>query len=213
MLTRTCKVCSEAKLFAPGTWVQKKGIAIGRVCLACAASIVAQHRKADPLRAKMLAAKWVDDNRAYANEVTRKWRTENPGKAKAAVDRRLAANAERVRKAKKAWGQANVGSVKQRVKDWHTQNPGKAASYSKARSCAKQHRTPLWVDEEHSFLIDEVYGLAALRTKLTGLQWHVDHVLPLRGRKVSGLHVIENLQVLPAKLNLVKSNKFEVSIA
>jgi len=45
-----------------------------------------------------------------------------------------------------------------------------------------------------------------------GEKWHVDHVLPLRGKKISGLHVHTNLQLLPGAENIAKGAKYEVSI-
>lgn len=76
------------------------------------------------------------------------------------------------------------------------------------RHAAKMHRTPAWLTADDLWMIEQAYELAALRTKLFGFSWHVDHVLPLQGRKVSGLHVPNNLQVIPWSDNVSKSNKF-----
>ena len=56
-------------------------------------------------------------------------------------------------------------------------------------------------------MIEEAYSLAQLRTQMFGFPWHVDHIIPLQGKKVSGLHVPSNIQVIPALENVKKSNK------
>lgn len=63
---------------------------------------------------------------------------------------------------------------------------------------------PEW---RNKFFIAEIYDLAAMRTKATGIEWHVDHVVPLRSSLVCGLHVETNLQVVPAALNWSKGNR------
>lgn len=78
------------------------------------------------------------------------------------------------------------------------------------RRIAKINRTPKWLSEEDRWLIAQAYELAALRTKMFNFQWDVDHIIPLQGKKVSGLHVPNNLRVIPAKINRQKNNHYEV---
>jgi len=58
--------------------------------------------------------------------------------------------------------------------------------------------------------IERVYREAAQMEKETGIPHAVDHYYPLQGRRVSGLHVAANLQVLTAQANLKKHNRYEV---
>ena len=86
-------------------------------------------------------------------------------------------------------------------------------STSRTLTEEKKNRIPKWVDKDHMWLIKEVYELAQIRTKEFGFPWHVDHIIPLQGELVSGLHVIENLQVLPGVENIKKKNKYEIDHA
>lgn len=76
------------------------------------------------------------------------------------------------------------------------------------RHAAKLHRTPAWLTVDDLWMIEQAYDLAALRTKLFGFVWHVDHIVPLQGKFVSGLHVPTNLQVISARENVRKANRF-----
>ena len=75
------------------------------------------------------------------------------------------------------------------------------------RQAAQIQRTPKWLTKNDFWMMQEAYELADLRTKLFGFSWHVDHIIPLRGKLVSGLHVPQNLQVIPWLDNLKKHNR------
>lgn len=72
---------------------------------------------------------------------------------------------------------------------------------------AKQARMP---DEFTKFVTSEAHELRKLRNKLTQIEWHVDHKIPLRGKNVSGLHAWNNLAVIPKVNNLRKGNRHAV---
>lgn len=85
-------------------------------------------------------------------------------------------------------------------------DPAEDAERSRRRQAAKMQRTPGWLDADD---FRPFYELARQRTEETGIPHHVDHIVPLQGKLVSGLHVPWNLQVLPAKANQSKGNRFQ----
>lgn len=76
-----------------------------------------------------------------------------------------------------------------------------------SRRAAKQNATPEWLTSACYQQIFNFYMEAQRLTTLTGIQFHVDHIVPLQGETVCGLHVPWNLQVIPQYENQSKKNK------
>lgn len=75
------------------------------------------------------------------------------------------------------------------------------------RRAKKNLAHPGWEEELTTLVLDEAVSLRAARKSATGIDWHLDHIIPLRGTDVCGLHVWNNFQVIPALENLRKGNK------
>lgn len=106
-----------------------------------------------------------------------------------------------------AYYQQNKESKQAYGKEHYRNNKIKYVNKAAKRRAQMLLATPKWVSEEEEFFILEAYELAALRTKVTGFKWEVDHYYPLKGKTVCGLHCIENLQVIPKTLNNKKRNQ------
>jgi hypothetical protein len=92
-------------------------------------------------------------------------------------------------------------------KDYRKANKGKMNANNAKRHASKLQAIPLWLTPAELEQIQEFYICAQMFKLYTGKEYHVDHIVPLRGKNVCGLHVPWNLQVIPAKENLSKSNK------
>ncbi len=95
--------------------------------------------------------------------------------------------------------------LNQHSRTYKKNNKGKINADTRKRQAAKLKATPSWADLDQ---IQRIYKACAKITEQTGIEHHVDHIIPLKGKDVCGLHVENNLAIIPARMNLVKSNKY-----
>lgn len=88
-------------------------------------------------------------------------------------------------------------NARENSKRWYDNNKKKALANTRYQQAARIKRTPNWTEKE---LIRQFYENCPEG-------YEVDHILPLQGKTVSGLHVLQNLQYLPMLENRAKGNK------
>jgi len=193
---KACTACGETKPFDMFTKDRGRYIALCRPCRSAKRkaeyaaapekyrAAVARSRAANPDYAKTYRA----ENRELCNARTREWRARNPDQ-----DR--------------AYREANPEREKERARRYALANPEKVAKRMAKRRATKRNAFPEWADTAR---IAEIYEFAQ-EARAAGVDCEVDHIVPLAGRKVCGLHVHQNLRVVLTKHNRAKGNKFEDS--
>lgn len=92
-------------------------------------------------------------------------------------------------------------------KTWKQNNPDKVLADCAKRRFIKLNATCLSQTFCEKWKIEQIYKKAQRLTRETGIQHHVDHIHPLRGKTLCGLHIARNLQILTEEENLRKGNK------
>lgn len=196
-------------------------------CRACRVQADRERRQANPEKA-----------REYTRNYLKEWRVKNPEKHSEIGKRYYAKNAEQRNANAKAWRKANPERAALLSKSWAERNPEKAKKLAAKRSsewqkrnpeylknhykankeryvaararrrAAQESATPAWLTAIDKAMIQEMYDVSEARYIQTGIKHHVDHIVPINGKNVAGMHVPWNLQVITAHENLSKGWRF-----
>lgn len=158
-----------------------------------------QRRMADPVKAAAKIA------------ASRRWLAEHSGKISEYSARYREKNLERRKQDGREWHHRNRDASCRRMLKWQKDNRARSTAASNMRYAGKLNATPSWLTEDHKTFMQVTYAMANGLSKLYGIEFHVDHIHPLRGEGFCGLHVPWNLQVLPAYDNQSKGNRLKAA--
>lgn len=178
-------------------------------------------RKCQSVKQKQYASK----NKTKDAERLKVWRKENPDKVK----EQKARNHERNPNARVLYRKKNLNKIRITAKAWVTANKERVLAYAKQyrqldssklnkarlqnlRRAIKLQATVSWDKELTELVEKEAYHVCLLRKQLTSFRWELDHIIPLQGETVCGLHVWNNFASIPATLNASKGNDFNGNI-
>ena len=159
----------------------------------------------DPKERAACKLRWAKANPEKVRATAKKHYAANKEDKAAYQKEYRAANREKVSEWHKDYYVANKEKITARNKRWAQVNSGKVNAKTVKYYAAKLQRTPPWANMKK---IERIYQLASWASRFIVRPLHVDHIIPLQGGDISGLHVETNLQILFGSENQSKCNRW-----
>lgn len=159
-------------------------------CVECSALTIRKWQEANPEKVKLASRTWYSGNPEKARKKTKEWHS---------------ANREKSREMSRSYRLHNSEKLNALTRAWQVSNPAKKNAINAKRRAAKRNATPAWANSDEILVL---YEEATRLSAETGVAHHVDHIIPLQGKDVCGLHLACNLQVITAAENLAKKNSY-----
>jgi hypothetical protein len=193
----------------------KKKLLAKRKTSASYAEYQKQYAQANREKINARVKKYREDNKDKVLECKKEWRKANKEKIAVYNKEYRQENKEQIALRLQKWNNENRDAVlkyreenkeknRDRLREYKRAFPEKYAHHCAKRRAAKNCATPKWANLS---AIQEFYIKASELEKIKNEKYHVDHIVPLKGKNVCGLHVEHNLRVIPAIDNLRKSNR------
>lgn len=206
ILIKTCRICKQNKYLGEFSIRKQKNRKDGRrsECKACIKDYKAKRYK--ERRTEILAKEKLDRdlNPEKHKKRSRTYRDKNKKAIKERAKLSYIKNRKRNIERATNWNRLNKKRRSDICKISAKKNPHTSTANLAKRRANKKTATPKWAELDK---IKFVYKKAKELSILLGVNLQVDHVIPLQGKDVRGLHVWANLQLLEASLNLSKGNR------
>lgn len=152
----------------------------------------------------IMSRKYYKENRVKCLENKKDYYKRNESKIIKYRKKYREKNLEKIKAKSREYYKENRAKCLKNKKEYNKKNREERTALNAKRRANKYNATPKWSEKSK---IRKLYKKAKWLSKLTGLTYHVDHVIPLQGKNVCGLHVWNNLQILEESLNCKKGNK------
>lgn len=150
------------------------------------------------------------ENKASCNAANKRYREEHREELNEYARQYYADNRDQLVAEKAAYRKENPEKILEANRKWREANPDLLkANWARRRHLARARMKAMC--ELTQLVTEEAVMLCRERYEETGVKWHLDHMLPLRSKTVSGLHVWNNLQVIPEKMNTEKHNSLTLT--
>jgi len=166
------------------------------------------YRETNKEKIKAANEAWRAANPEYGKTRVAEWREADPERAKATSKKSYERNREKVLAKVKAYAELNREKVLAMYRDKYKRNTARYIAYAHNRRARELMATPKWDAELTELTMLEASDLAQKRKAISGVSWHVDHIVPLKGKNVCGLHVWNNFQLLTESENRRKGCSF-----
>lgn len=159
---------------------------------------------------KIAMNKWKENNKNYVKVYDKNYYEAHKEQHKINTKIYREVNKEILKANKNIWIKVNKKKVLAKQKAWTKNNPHKVNAIRVKYRLAKLYRTPKWLTKNNWIEINWAYQIAHEKTIRTNIRHEVDHIIPLQGENVSGLHVPWNLQILTKSENSSKRNLYNI---
>lgn len=198
---KICKVCKLKKEFNCFNLCKKTKSGYFATCKDCRKIKIAKYKELNFDKVKEIGLKSRRKNSLKIKE----YRDKNKDRHKVLARNYYVKNREKMINNSREWANSEKNKIKKRINsnNYRRKNEEKCKYYCAARRARKKNATPKWLNLEQLRMIKLIYAICPKG-------FEVDHIVPLKGKNVCGLHVPWNLQYLTKEENLKKGNKVEV---
>lgn len=206
--TKYCNRCGDSKTVDLFHKSKTGKYGVKSTCKVCVASYGKERYEKYKESISIKAKKYREDNRELILKRKALYREQNKDKINDYAKSYRVKNRDAINQKLRVDAHKNPEKYRNRRRRYVEKNRVRVRSLDRAKKLRRMKRTPAWADIDH---IHEFYEARECIQNATGECYHVDHIIPLQGEFVSGLHVPGNLQIIRAKRNLKKHNSYKVT--